>query len=399
MLKLGTAKVDITPQFPVPLAGFEFRSGVFEQVLTRLFARIFFFQPESGPAVILVSADLIWWGSDRVSSMRERMRQQPGAGNAVILLHATHNHSGPQTAATLSPLIGEASPAWLETMENAVIGGIGEAVSTCETVCIARGSGVCDIGIHRRRLVDGTILMAPSRDGPIDPECTVIRFQTLTGETKALLVHFTCHPTTTGGNSVHGEFCGVAMTIIEDRIGNSAIAGFLQGCCGDIRPALIRDDQFYRGGMEDVLRLGSELSGVVLKVLASPMQPCEPTPCTAHQITLPLYFEHTAENTADSALLEMTRVLLGSQLGFFTFNAEMVVRYGFLIKQESLLPLAYTGGMIGYVTTEQQLAEGGYEAREAFRYFRMPGPFAASTESRIHEAIAHGRENPARQST
>jgi hypothetical protein len=43
--------------------------------------------------------------------------------------------------------------------------------------------------------------------------------------------------------------------------------------------------------------------------------------------------------------------------------------------------------MIGYVTTEQQLAEGGYESREAFRYFAMPGPFAASTESRIRRAI------------
>jgi hypothetical protein len=88
----------------------------------------------------------------------------------------------------------------------------------------------------------------------------------------------------------------------------------------------------------------------------------------------------------------MTRVAFGDQLGFFTFNAEMVVEYGLLVKRRLLLPLAYTGGMIGYVTTEQQLAEGGYEAREAFRYFGMPGPFAVSTESRIRRAISYGVE-------
>jgi hypothetical protein len=43
--------------------------------------------------------------------------------------------------------------------------------------------------------------------------------------------------------------------------------------------------------------------------------------------------------------------------------------------------------MIGYVTTKRQLIDGGYESREAFRYFRMPGPFVPSTEECIREAI------------
>ena len=136
--------------------------------------------------------------------------------------------------------------------------------------------------------------------------------------------------------------------------------------------------------MEDVRRLGFELGDVALTVLASRMRPCELGPCRARQFSLPLFFENNADQ---SIPLEMTRVVLGDQLGLLTFNAEMVVRYGFLVKARSLLPLAYTGGMIGYVTTEQQLAEGGYEPREAFRYFCMPGPFAASTESRVQRAI------------
>lgn len=91
-----------------------------------------------------------------------------------------------------------------------------------------------------------------------------------------------------------------------------------------------------------------------------------------------------------SVPLKMSRVVLAQNLGILTFNAEMVVEYGLFVKQQlggAFLPLAYSNGMIGYVTTERQLAEGGYESRDAFRYFGMPGPFAPSTESRVRKAI------------
>jgi hypothetical protein len=388
-LELGTAKVDITPRFPVPLAGFATRTGVFDGVLAPLFARIFCWQCQTGPPVILVSADLIWWGSDRMQDMRHRIRTACQVPDAAIVLHATHNHSGPQ-AARLSPLIGEASPAYVDMLEETVVGGIRQALANPEPVHIARATGQCRIGIHRRRMVDGAIRMAPNPGGPNDPECTVIRFQRSSGSIKALLVHFTCHPTTTAVNSVSAEFCGAAMTAIEGRFGNDVIAGYLQGCCGDIRPALIREDEFYRGDIADVQRLGAELSQVVSHVLAGPMQPCATGACSSAPLTVPLFFEEISAAGAASVPLEMMKIMLGPDLGFLTFSAEMVVEYGLHVKRHragAILPVAYTNGMIGYVTTGQQLAEGGYESREAFRYFEMPAPFAASTESRVLQAI------------
>jgi hypothetical protein len=385
LLELGTAKVDITPRIPVPLAGFGFRTGVFGRVETPLFARIFCFKGAGERPIILVSADLIWWGSDRIDGMRQRIRSLEGLTSAVVLLHATHSHSGPQTTDSLSPDIGTASPAYIQALEDTVIRGIHEAAAAVEPVTAERGAGRCVIGIHRRRLVHGSIQMAPNPEGPNDRECTVIRFRRKCGSTKAVLVHFTCHPTTTAENSVSAEFCGAAMTEIE-RQENGVVAAYLQGCCGDIRPALVRDDQFYRGGAADVRRLGAELANAISSVLHAPMNQCEPASCSAFEVVVPLAFE----NTHETVQMTMTLIRLTPNLGFLTFNAETVVEYGLYVKRHfrgAILPLGYTNGMIGYVTTERQLIEGGYESREAFRYFAMPGPFHAATERQVKKSI------------
>jgi hypothetical protein len=386
LLELGTAKVDITPRIRVPLAGFGFRTGVFDRVETPLFARIFCFRVAGERPIILVSADLIWWGSDRIDGMRRKIRLLGGLTNAVVLLHATHSHSGPQTTDSLSPDIGAASPVYIQALEDSVIGGIQEAAAAVESVTVERGARRCVIGIYRRRFENGSIQMAPNPEGPNDRECTVIRFRRECGSTKAVLVHFTCHPTATAENSVSAEFCGAAMTEIERQGNHGIVAGYLQGCCGDIRPALVRDDQFYRGDAGDVRRLGTELTDAISSVLRGPMDACEPASYSEFEVGVPLAFE----NTHETVQMAMTFVRLAPNLGFLTFNAEMVVDYGLSVKNHlrgAILPLGYTNGMIGYVTTERQLIEGGYESREAFRYFAMPGPFHVTTERQVKQAI------------
>jgi hypothetical protein len=387
LLQLGTAKVDITPRSPVPLAGFDIRTGVFDNVETPLFARIFCFRSEPAPPLVVISADLIWWGSERIEGMRHRVQAISGLEQSSVLLHATHNHSGPQTSERMSLLIGEASLGYIEMMEDNVVRGVREASGTGAPVSVERGSAACQIGIHRRRVMNGQVQMAPSPEGPNDRECTVLRFRMLSGATKAVLVHFTCHPTTTASNSVSGEFCGAATAEIERKLGNDVIASYLQGCCGDVRPALIENGEFYRGDGDDVRRLGHELADVASGVLAGDMETCAPAACVTAEATLPLGFD-SAE--AGTVAMEMTFVRLARNLAFLTFNAETVVEYGLYVKRlsgGSVLPLGYTNGMIGYVTTEQQLVEGGYESREAFRYFGMPGPFVPSTQKAVCRVV------------
>src|SRR5690349_5501366 len=115
-LKLGTSKIDITPSSPVPLAGFAVRSGLgpYTGVSYPLYARIYVLETEertpedpgmpevprnaaeagragrvAASRAVLISADLIWWGSDRVPAFKEAVHRRFGLEPEAVLLHGT----------------------------------------------------------------------------------------------------------------------------------------------------------------------------------------------------------------------------------------------------------------------------------------------------------------------
>lgn len=119
-LKLGTAKIDITPKHPLPLAGFAHRHGVYEQVMDPIYVRVFYFEQtdkqNETEAIILVTADIIWWDDERVQMLQSKLLQMFGIKKESVVLHATHNHSGPQTSEKFRSL-GKIDHQYIEDLE------------------------------------------------------------------------------------------------------------------------------------------------------------------------------------------------------------------------------------------------------------------------------------------
>jgi len=419
-LRLGTATVDITPDRPIPLAGFAHRSSVFAAVDRPLFAKVWAFEQvsETGAAVraLLVQADLIWWGSERMPHLLGELNKRWGIEPSAVILHATHTHCGPQTSGRFVPSLGPPDADYVRELEARLLGCVEEALGRTEPVVVERGRGECRIGIHRRRTEGEEVTLAPNPDGPVDPEVVVIRFRSRSGNAAGVWFHYACHPTTIGDDLVSPEFPGAAMELVQRRIGG-APASFLQGCCGDIRPALVRDDEFYRGTIEDVSAYGRMLADEVVRVLEGPMEELAPLPVASGRRTARLPFRHVpdAERLREASAaegvqgewgrlltadpdrlrpdipLELSCVHLAQGLSLLAMNAEIVVEYGAFAKSLSrgaLLPLPYSNGMIGYVPTAKQAEEGGYEGRESAYYFGLPAPFDPSVEPLVKEAIA-----------
>jgi hypothetical protein len=468
-LKLGCAKVDITPPMPLPLAGFAHRQGDFETIVRPLNARIMFFQHGASAKALIVSADLLWWGAERVAVLKSKLRDRWGFGEGQIVFHATHNHSGPQTSGGFTPSLGKLVGEYIDHLEKRVWEGVEQAAKALDPVTIERGIGRCDLAVNRRKMVDGQIRMAPNPDGPVDPDVTVLRFAASDGKIKAVLVHYACHPTASGENAVSSDFPGTAMDLIEERLGRGAVSVFLQGCCADVRPALVRDGNFYWGGNDDVLRIGQTLANEVSAVLERPMERLSSGTLVAKtlKVQLPLQEpptekelmkwcgmdtcgpagepegekaggkngEEVPENEPEegtisanktktlkvvpnadileqwsrlvlserrylrrSVELELHYLEMAEGFALLTANAEMAGEYGRFIKSlygGSVLPVCYTNGMIGYIPTAAQLAEGGYEAVDYIYYFGLPAPLAPESEESIRRGIRKlaGRED------
>lgn len=206
------------------------------------------------------------------------------------------------------------------------------------------------------------------------------------------------------------------MERMEKQLGDGTLGVFLQGCCGDVRPALIRDQQFYRGTDKEVCELGEKLADAVFAALNRPMQPLLPVPIRSETVRVDLPFRELPtlaeirkkqrcsgvvgewsrllldepERLCPHIPLELTRLELADRLVFLAMNGEVVVEYGLLLKKHfhgRVLPLPYSNGMIGYVPTERQTEEGGYEAVESAFYFGLPAPFSPEAGLILHETL------------
>jgi hypothetical protein len=103
--------------------------------------------------------------------------------------------------------------------------------------------------------------------------------------------------------------------------------------------------------------------------------------------------------------MDLIHLRLGDDLAFLTMPGEVTTPYGLVVKRQSngnTLPLAYSNGLIGYVVTAAQLAEGGYEALESTLYYGQPSPWSPLVEStlmRVIERLLQPGADPANNPT
>jgi hypothetical protein len=351
-----------------------------------------------------------------MEQIRATLGERYGIGPSDLILSAQHTHGGPMPSAEFCPVLGEPDADYLEFLDDALFRGVEEALANLEPVSVELGQGECRIGINRRLIVDGAMTMAPNHGGVLDPTVSVARFRKENGTAKAVFIHYTCHPTTTNTNFVTSEYPGVAAERLEATLGCGAVVSFLQGCTGNIRPAMHRNGRFFAGSESDVQRLGTALANEVERVLNSPMKAAASIPLASRRSVVQLPFQKLpTEAELDAAIaqggtpaewaqllrgersklrptipFELTYIRLAEGLSFLAMDGEVVLEYGLYIKQLSqggTLPLGYSNGMVGYVPTAAQIAEGGYEGETSSVYFGLPAPFAPEIEERIRTAI------------
>lgn len=84
---------------------------------------------------------------------------------------------------------------------------------------------------------------------PVDPEIGILRLDRRDGTTLAVLYNFACHPYQDSRQDKAGwqqlgttaDYPGYASRVIENNLGNGAIALFIEGCDGDVTTVMYKD--------------------------------------------------------------------------------------------------------------------------------------------------------------
>lgn len=179
-----------------------------------------------------------------LKNIRRRLKNELKINN--VLINASHNHQD-------GFLNGGKIIA--EDIEGKTIMAVKKALMSMESVKVGAGKGFENrFAMNRRiKLINGDVFTIrhanpnmPDDDigsiGNIDPEIGILKIERLDGTPKALIYNYACHPYTgVPDKGVTSEFPGFASRIIEEQLGHSVMAFFLQGAAGDITEVLYKD--------------------------------------------------------------------------------------------------------------------------------------------------------------
>src|SRR5207244_7769076 len=92
---VGLAMVKITPDKPVPMAGYASRTKPFEKVEQDIYAKALALEDRQGNRAVLVTTDLIGLSRAVAEPVCQRIADKTKLVRSQILLSSSHSHSAP----------------------------------------------------------------------------------------------------------------------------------------------------------------------------------------------------------------------------------------------------------------------------------------------------------------
>jgi len=228
-LLAGVGKVDITD-----------RTGL---VNDPCFAKALVLKRD-GVTLVLITIDAVAIGeigrigNDFLPKVRAQLLQELGVPAESVLINASHCH-------------GLVRP----DVEALTVQVVRDAFRELVPVKVGSASGAEDRISENRRLkmkdgseIDMRRAYSMPRDeeiaavGPIDPQIGIARIDRLDGRPLALIYNFACHPIMNPpSKGCSADFPGFASRLIEETLGEGAVAFFIQGCAGDLNPVRYKE--------------------------------------------------------------------------------------------------------------------------------------------------------------
>jgi hypothetical protein len=421
LIPVGLARVEITPQTPVRLAGYASRQTESEGVSHKLYARALAVGNGKETAV-LVTADVIGVPASVTEEVAARLLKKASLPQQRFVVCATHTHCGPMISRAGPRVLPDPLPPdhraridrytreLTDHLERVAL----QALADRKPGRLAWGQGKVGFAMNRRVVENGKwVRIGENRDGPTDPALPLLRVADPDGKLRGVLLNYACHCTTLGGdyNRVHGDWAGMASELLEAKY-PGAVALVSIGCGGDANPS--------PRGKEEMTRVhGQAVADEAVRLLGGDLRPLpEPPNCRLQRLELPFAPLPTKEQWEERAKgkgqpAEYAKAVLeklargeplptsvpyvvqgwafGDELAMVFLAGEVVVDYSLRLKKEldgkRLWVTAYANDVPCYIASKRLLPEGGYEVEGSMVGYDRPGPLAPEAEDRIVAAV------------
>lgn len=407
--QIGVARVDITPNYPVRLAGYAARKTESEGITQKLWAKALVIGADKEKPAILITVDTCGIPTSLRDNLVARLAIK-GFDPTRVAVCCSHTHSAPLLEGYLPNLFG--GPMKMEeqarihrytvefgqALEQVAL----EALKNRQTAKLSWGQGTAMFAVNRR-----------TKGGPVDHDLPALFATGQDGRIQAVLAGYACHCTTLTGesNQICGDWAGFAQESLEKEF-PGAVAMITIGCGGDQNP-------FPRPGLELARGHGMEIATNVVDVQRTHSQPLNtPLHCGLKRMNLDLEplpsradWEELATRPAHAgyqARMNLARLdrgesipntvpyliqtwSFGSDLSIVFLAGEVVVDYSTRLKREfagaPIWVTAYANGVPCYIPSERILDEGGYEGGGSMVYYDLPARFAPGVENVIVSGV------------
>jgi len=370
-LQAGIAKIDITPEKPVTLAGYGSRKDLSKGVHDRLYARAVAFE-NKGKQLVLVTMDLIF--SNEV--LQKVIVDEFKLKQSEVFLSATHTHSAPALR-RIHP--GKKTPLhpnnaeYMKTLKQKLAEVVGKALNNKRAVSIGAGRGYSPVGMNRRMTQpDGSVTLGCNPYGPTDKEVLVMKIAAADGRSIAAVFDYACHSTSLGPRNyqISGDLHGLAEAFVEKILGKGTVAPAFAGASGNIDPWFRICPTFNTepGWVPEPVLLGAMLGEEVVRVFRDIDKTDAGgeirTAFAAMQLPGKKKGQAIKKESCPPTPLNVTAARVGD-VAFVGIGCEVLTEIGMAIKAGS--PYKYTfvvthcNGSSGYLPPKHLYKEAGYE--------------------------------------
>lgn len=255
MSKVGVCKVDITPPLGIDFIGYHRDTGI-NNIEERIYGTIFVFEKDVIKTVF-ISIDNIGMLVEDTNFIRERVASELHVPFERITVVYTHTHSGPETVGD-DPLV----QSYKTLLVNNVVHGAVTANNNLKLCEVGWGVTTGDIGVNRReRTSDGKAKMGTNIEGVVDKRIGMLAIRDVeTKELSGVVIFCTAHPNVLKGDSdvLSADYPGMTRELLEKIVNCPVI--IVQGAAGNVNAK-------YRGSREALNQMAYMLSGHVLTML------------------------------------------------------------------------------------------------------------------------------------